>query len=227
MTLATLGFVTTEAQLGGDTDCFVLVSPAKGYAVTHTDLTLSSHLTAFSRVDGAFLGEVLHTVGARTDQLAYDPVTDLVYFPANAMQDPGVRVVNASTDSVLSVSSIPTGLPPRDVLVVRGSGPMSPAVPSGDDLSSLGLGAARPNPFTISTEFPFALSSPSTVAVDVFDTAGHRLRATERMPFGAGEHVVAWDGREGSGSHVAAGTYFVRFDASGATVTRKVTFARR
>jgi hypothetical protein len=223
--LTALGFVTTEMQLGGDTDCFVLTSPTKGYAVTHTDLTLSSHLTAFSRVDGAFLGEVLYTVGARTDQLAHDPFTGLLYFPANADEDPGIRVVDVATDSVLTPASIPTGLPPRDVLVVRGSGPTgAPVLAKGTE--GLRLGLASPNPFGGWTDVPFALGAPAAVTVTVFDVAGRRVLARPRADFGAGEHLLRWDGRDGAGRSVA-GTYFVRVEAGGAAKARTVTLVRR
>ena len=33
----------------------------------------------------------------------------------------------------------------------------------------------------------------------------------------AGEHVARWDGRDGSGAPAAAGVYFVRLEAAGAT----------
>jgi hypothetical protein len=101
-------------------------------------------------VDGSFLSEPLFTVGARTDQLAFDAATGLLHFPANAgpvilnVEDPGIRVVDVATDSVLTSASVLTGLPPRDVLVVRGPASTgAPEIPRAP--LSFRLGEASPN----------------------------------------------------------------------------------
>ncbi|MGQ0721872.1 MAG: FlgD immunoglobulin-like domain containing protein, partial [Candidatus Eiseniibacteriota bacterium] len=158
--------------------------------------------------------------------------TGLLYFPANAssgvlnVEDPGIRVVDVATDSVLTSVSILTGLPPRDVLVIRGFGPTG-APDVADGPARLRLDAALPNPFGAWTEVPFALSAPAAVAVTVFDVAGRRVLARPRADFGAGDHRFRWDGRDGSGRNVVAGTYFVRLEAGGETQARTVTLVRR
>ena len=63
-----------------------------------------------------------------------------------------------------------------------------------------------PNPFNPTTAFEVQLASASAVEVDVWDAAGHRVR-TLRADFGAGRHVLVWDGRDTSGKAVAAGVY--------------------
>jgi hypothetical protein len=98
-----------------------------------------------------------------------------------------------------------TGLPLRDVLVVRGSSPTgAPEIPRAP--LALRLGEASPNPFGAWTELPFALGRPATVAVTVYDVAGRRVLAAPRASLAAGDHAFRWDGRDGAGRRVAAAT---------------------
>jgi len=217
--LRSLGFLTTEGLLGGHTDCFVLVSPTKGYAVTHTDLLLSSHLTPFSRDDGSPGGEVFAIVESRTDQLAYDPVTDYLYFPDGTTGSPGIRVFDARTDAMLTPSAIATGLPPRDVLVVRPPDPTGSGVPPAAEVAFV---APRPNPFRLSVEIPFTLTRSAPVAVEILDVAGRRRFAGRKNMLDAGAHLFAWDGRDLRGKPVPPGVYFVRLSTPAGTVIRSV-----
>lgn len=77
-----------------------------------------------------------------------------------------------------------------------------------------------PNPVRASATFAFALSSPSTVHLDVYDLRGRRVADVERGEFRAGLHQIVWDRRDDLGRPVAAGTYLARL--SGADVVRTV-----
>lgn len=110
------GFITSEAILGGDLTGFVLVSSTRGYVLTHTDLLLSSHLTAFSRLDGSHQGEKFVTF-AQVDELAFDPATGQLFMP-----DPdsnGLRVFDAATGDQLTTVAIDTGATPVDLVIAR------------------------------------------------------------------------------------------------------------
>jgi hypothetical protein len=110
------GFITSEAILGGDLTGFVLVAPTRGYVLTHTDFALSSHLTAFSRIDGSHQGEKFVTF-AQVDELAFDPATGQLFMP-----DPnanGLRVFDAATGDQLTTAAIDTGEAPVDLVIAR------------------------------------------------------------------------------------------------------------
>jgi hypothetical protein len=92
--------------------------------------------------------------------------------------------------------------------------------------SDFELGAATPNPFRDGTAVSFTLSRPTTVSLAVFDTAGRRVRTLVEGERTAGTQEAHWDGRDASGSRVAAGVYFVRFDAEGFSRTAKITHLR-
>jgi hypothetical protein len=89
------------------------------------------------------------------------------------------------------------------------------------------LAAPSPNPFRgAATTVRFDLPVPADVKVSVYDLAGRRVAtlADGRQP--AGRHAVAWDGRDGAGSRVGAGVYFVRLESPEFSRSRKVTLLR-
>jgi hypothetical protein len=84
--------------------------------------------------------------------------------------------------------------------------------------------ANRPNPFASSTVFRMSLPAASTVAVDVFDVTGRRVRS-EKLARDTGWQDIRFDGRDDAGTPLASGTYFYRIAAAGQTVTRKILIA--
>jgi hypothetical protein len=115
--LTALRFITTEAQVALDISGFVLVSPEKGYVITHTDLTLSSHLQPFSRIDGSGLGPELTVSFSQVDYLVHDPITDQLFFPVP--EDNGVLVFDATSQELLRNNPIDTGSRPADLVLAR------------------------------------------------------------------------------------------------------------
>jgi len=120
-TLTALGFVTTEAQIPLDISAFVLVSPVKGYVVAHTDFPHSSHLHAFSRIDGSMLGDQLAVTFRQVDSLAHDPSTDQLFFPDPLLN--GVLVFDATTQLQLSQDPVDAGAAPSDLILCRATTP--------------------------------------------------------------------------------------------------------
>jgi uncharacterized protein (DUF362 family) len=58
--------------------------------------------------------------------------------------------------------------------------------------------------------FTFALPVETGVRLGIFTAQGTQVRQLTNAQLGAGRYVVAWDGRDGHGSQVPAGTYVVR-----------------
>jgi PKD repeat protein len=83
-----------------------------------------------------------------------------------------------------------------------------------------------PNPFNPTTRIPFDLATKEQVSLQIFDTQGRLVRTLcdEVMP--EGTHEALWDGRDNSGSQVAAGIYFVRFTAGNYQLTKKLVMVR-
>jgi hypothetical protein len=80
----------------------------------------------------------------------------------------------------------------------------------------------RPNPFNPETEVRFALARAGRVRLEVFDAAGRRVAVLADEVREAGEHQVAWRGRDQGGRTVPSGAYYVRLEADGGRDTRKI-----
>lgn len=92
---------------------------------------------------------------------------------------------------------------------------------------SLVLMPNRPNPFNVSTLIPFSLTAPAKVNVVVYDVTGRtvsRLRSSE--PYGAGEHVLEWDGTTDLGRKAGTGVYLLRVSAGNITRSERMILLR-
>ena len=67
-----------------------------------------------------------------------------------------------------------------------------------------------PSPFRSEVTVRFSLPAALPTEVRVVDVAGRRVRTLASGPLPAGEHALAWDGRDAQGAPVPAGLYLVR-----------------
>lgn len=88
------------------------------------------------------------------------------------------------------------------------------------------LVGAYPNPFNPRTEVSFELAEATHVRVDVHDVRGRLIRTLINESRPSGLHAVMWNGRDNSGSTVASGTYYLRFNAGDRVETRKVALLK-
>ena len=73
------------------------------------------------------------------------------------------------------------------------------------------LGANYPNPFNPATTIPVSVDTGADdVDLTIYNVLGQPVRQVWNGPLAAGEHRLAWDGRDGQGQSVAAGVYVVR-----------------
>ncbi|MGH7726179.1 MAG: FlgD immunoglobulin-like domain containing protein [Candidatus Eiseniibacteriota bacterium] len=83
-----------------------------------------------------------------------------------------------------------------------------PVVPA-----SFALDPAFPNPTAGRTTIAFRLPAASTVALEIYDVRGARVRSLLAGAMPAGPHAVDWDGLGEDGSRVPPGLYFYRLTA--------------
>jgi predicted outer membrane repeat protein len=72
-----------------------------------------------------------------------------------------------------------------------------------------------PNPFNPTTTLIFTLPTRRDVRLDIYNTAGQRIRTLVNGAFDAGLHRVSWDGRNAQGAAAASGVYFARMVTTG------------
>jgi len=70
--------------------------------------------------------------------------------------------------------------------------------------------------------FALALPVAATVEVAVFDAMGRRVRTLLSGLTESGSLPLLWDGLDARGHRAGAGVYFLRANASGSTVTRRL-----
>lgn len=203
--LAAVGFLTSEAQLGGDVGPFA-VGASRGFAVVSNDFFASAELASFSLATGARTGTHYSTSGYVSD-LELDAPSSQVFLCDRKPTAPGVRVFNAATGAQLTGGPLGTGLPPFDLVVARPATATVGGPPSGL------LAFAAPNPFRESTRILLAAggaepaAGPGPAAVAIHDTRGRLVRTLVAASSGGGQVEVLWDGRDASGNRAAPGIY--------------------
>ena len=97
----------------------------------------------------------------------------------------------------------------------------------GDPIPSVAwLGRATPNPAQGGASFRMGLPRDAKIDVMMFDARGRKIRTLWNGTMAAGEHSIAWDGRDQAGRQAASGSYFYRLRVEGRTLTGRLTVAR-
>jgi hypothetical protein len=195
-------------------------------------------------VSRAYVGNTLGTllpVEAREIDNNGDRMADLVLYYSIEDAKPLVESFKFSEDGDLWVA-VP--LDPLGLHYVSGNGinylvtdifQLGEPVPLEDGASS-GVGDDRPdampeattllpvspNPFNRSTTVRYSLTADEQVRLSVYDARGTLVRTLENDMMPAGHHQTLWDGRDRSNRPVAAGIYFVRFQAGSYARTEKM-----
>jgi hypothetical protein len=99
-------------------------------------------------------------------------------------------------------------------------------VASEEQPATLLLADVHPNPMQASASVAFSLSHAGAVSLSVHDLQGRRVRTLAKGTLPAGEHRLAWDGRADDGAAATAGVYFVRLEAEGKVLSRKLVRIR-
>lgn len=83
-----------------------------------------------------------------------------------------------------------------------------------------------PNPSHGCVLIRYLLTQFSPVTIDVLDASGRFVRRVDNESNSAGEHSLAWDGRDAEGNALPAGMYFARIKSRSGITTRKLTLER-
>ncbi|MEZ5065068.1 MAG: S8 family serine peptidase [bacterium] len=82
------------------------------------------------------------------------------------------------------------------------------------------------HPFRERATFRYDLPVTCQVSLEIVDATGRRVTTVMRGERPAGSHVAVWDGRDRSGTPVAAGVYFARFRAADRVFSEKLLRVR-
>lgn len=85
---------------------------------------------------------------------------------------------------------------------------------------------AAPNPFNPATMIRYRIPAAGRVLITVHDVRGRRVTTLADEDEPAGDHAVAWRGRDDDGNTVASGVYFVRVAQPGRSRTHKLVLLK-
>ncbi len=83
-----------------------------------------------------------------------------------------------------------------------------------------------PNPFNPSTTIPFTVPALTSVRLEIFNSAGQRVRRLADGLFAPGIYELNWDARDDAGYPVSSGLYLYRLEIGGQVQARKMTLMR-
>ncbi len=113
---------------------------------------------------------------------------------------------------------------PRTYDLVVSAAPLTD-VPQ-EPATTLTLAGAAPNPAVGSSRIGFSLARTGQVRLSILDVNGRRVRTLVDRTLEAGTHGEPWDLRADDGSPVGAGVYWVRLEAEGRSLTRRMIALR-
>lgn len=219
--LTSLGWVVTEAQLGGDLTAFVSVGPQNVWAVVTDIVTGDTNLVHWT---GGGTGTVVRPGGGWVfADLAGDGGCQ-VFLADRTPAASGLRVFDACTGAMLTAAPLATGLPPTGFALT--ADPVATPAPLPPAVVALRLGSAWPNPCNPRAHFAVEGPAGADLTVRVTDLAG-RAVADEALRLddqGRGEIVFA--GRDRAGRALPAGVYRVTAAGAAGTATRAVTLLK-
>ena len=82
-----------------------------------------------------------------------------------------------------------------------------------------------PNPARGAIRIGFALPRVTRVRIGLFDVTGREIATLADQPYPAGHHLGVWDLTRGAGA-CGAGVYFIRLQAEGRSLTRRLVIVR-
>lgn len=85
-----------------------------------------------------------------------------------------------------------------------------------------GIVSAVPNPFRDRVSITFFVPSRQAASVDVFSVEGRLVSTLHSGVIDGGIHTMVWDGKSAAGRAVSPGIYFLRLQAGGEQISRKI-----
>jgi len=125
---------------------------------------------------------------------------------------------------VYATDSIPAQLARTVIYETQGGGPMGLAGVKGKVTPipvRFALYQNAPNPFVSSTTIRYALPYACNVNLSVYDVSGRRVSVLHKGEQKAGLYTLQWNGKDDHNVGLAAGVYFIRFEADDYVESKK------
>ena len=100
------------------------------------------------------------------------------------------------------------------------------SVDAGTPAPKLALAVVSANPMSREAELRFDLTREGPVRLTIYNVAGQRVRVVVGGSFLPGQWFTKWDGVGNGGVAAPSGLYFVRLEAEGRAIVRKLVLER-
>ncbi len=222
VTLATAGFVSTEAQLGGEINDFTLPVSGRAHAVVSVSSPeWETYCISLDWGTGEKLQDVWRPGGYNVTDIEVHPGAEELFLCDRTYTNPGVRVFSTADDHQLTSGPLAVGLPPHDLVVIGESVTSVESDPVRPERIAV---AAWPNPFHDEIAVSFALPSQSAVRAAVYGASGRLVRSLGSLTASRGTFV--WNGADDAGRRVSRGVYFARLSSEHYEGSRKLLLLR-
>jgi len=131
----------------------------------------------------------------------------------------------AATSVAVQDDWIVAGMGRGGVALLRSRLPVS-GVDGFESPARIALGQNTPNPCRPETDIPFILPREDLVRLTVLSAQGRRIATLIDGRLSAGPHRFSWAGCDDVGRNVLSGAYYVRLEAGGRSVARRMVLVR-
>ena len=143
-----------------------------------------------------------------------DGATDTTQYPTHVYQTSGIFTVSLAVSNSSS----------SDTLIKQNYISVNPLALSeaGQNMSGIQLYQNVPNPFANETSFPFYLSVPTHIELDIFNVLGERVARVYSGKLKEGSHSIKFNNE-----NLQNGTYYYRLETEDDWVTKKMVILKR
>lgn len=203
VSLQSMGFVVTEAALGGDLIDFALWSANRGYALVSLS-GFNTALVTYNPTTGQGTGTIYNPGGYVLSDLLVYP-TGRLFLADRDFDHPGVRIYDAAAGTLLA-GPLGTGLPPIELVALPGVTSQAPEDP-------WLVADAAPNPSAGPVRLSWtALGADRPRRIEVLDVRGRRIRSME-LQKDAGSADFLWNSLDDAGRRVPSGVYWLALES--------------
>ncbi|MAV93442.1 MAG: hypothetical protein CMG01_04725, partial [Candidatus Marinimicrobia bacterium] len=108
-----------------------------------------------------------------------------------------------------------------DMIIGDGFSPMSFGLSNAEEVSSLSISKAYPNPFNPSTNLEYSIADPGFVKITVFDVTGRQVSIIENSYKNSGEHKLTWNAENNT-----SGIYYIQISSDSEVKAQKVVLLK-
>ena len=215
-----LGYLATEAQLGGDVTAFASTGPT-----IHVIISDVSFVTSVRRWDllTAQAANVVTGTGYVYADVAWDGGFQL-YVCDRTPGAAGLRVFDTISGAELTGGVLATGLPP--FMIVLPQADTAAPVPGLPIAGSLALSRPFPNPCNPRADLTLSGPAGAAVTVAVVDLRGRRVGEREVLLGTDGTAAWTFDGFDGQGRRLPSGVYRVVARGADGYAARSLTLVK-